>query len=394
MPWGGGWVILVFALALEGADLIHAGDPAIPPPSSAELISNSNFTAATQTPSWPDGWRKKPGVTWENEKGTSYLHFTTESPGKSAITFRDLPLSTSPAPPALKVTVRYRTKDLKPGAKPGQDARMTFRFYDSVKIAFTPEPASLVFSDASEWTTATTTFNVPPHAASLEFFFGLHQVESGALDVSGISMQSVPQTSVTANDRTPPSTLSASAQADAQVPIVRDGTHTIIGYGKASIWFIHPYVDVLGHDFVQGIMHLVEGLNAQGYPVAVGVAESLDPVNLQDEANTIYVFTYKNINYPLPADARRMLFVNTWLTPAVKWPESRNGKNDVVLIGSRMLNNNGDGLATDKARWAQIKTDDPSLSLTVLDSTGYYLPIATWRDPIEKVVLEEKRAQK
>ena len=173
------------------------------------------------------------------------------------------------------------------------------------------------------------------------------------------------------------------------VPIRREGPHTIIGEGKPTVWFIHPYVDVVGHDFDTGITNLVRQAREQGHPLAVGVAASLDGIDTADEANTTYVFTYKNINYPLPEKAHRLVFLNTWLRPSVSWPALRVGQKDVVLIGSETLHNNGDGLAADKDRWWQIQKADPSLSLTVLDSTGYYLPISVWRTALLKILLQD-----
>jgi hypothetical protein len=189
----------------------------------------------------------------------------------------------------------------------------------------------------------------------------------------------------------PPTAMGATL--DNSVPIRREGAHTIIGYGVPKIWFIHPYVDVLGHDFDMGISHLVQEAREHGLSIAVGVAEKLDDTNLSDEKHTTYVFSYKNINYALPGEARRMVFLNTWLLPGVKWPDSRSDKRDVVLLGAKTLHNNGDGLATDKDRWWLIQKSDPGLSLNVLDGAGYFLPISVWRSALLKVILEDSSAK-
>jgi hypothetical protein len=361
-------------------------EEAAPMPVGTELLANGDFAVATKAPAWPDNWKKKLGISWEKADSTHYLHLTADMAGKTTALFQELPLPADSGIDALKVTVRYRTKDLEASAKPGNDARVTFRFFDNVRIAFSEEPAPLGLPAHDDWTVASTTFKIPEHAVSLEFFAGLFAVKAGSLDLAEISIKTAPATA--ASDLA--AAIPPEAQVDAQVPVVREGAHTIIGYGKPTVWFIHPYVDVLGHDFVQGITHLVEAARDEGNPVAVGVAQGLDATNQRDAANTIYVFTYKNIDYPLPAGARRLVFINTWLTKPVEWPAARAVKKDIVLIGSRTLGNDGDGLATDKARWMQIQKDDPALSLTVLDNTGYYLPIHTWREPILKVIMEEK----
>jgi hypothetical protein len=191
-----------------------------------------------------------------------------------------------------------------------------------------------------------------------------------------------------------PAKIAASKDAVAAdaIPIRREGPHTIIGYGTPHIWFIHPYVDVVGHDFDLGITNLVREARGKNHLIAVGVAPSLDAVNQADEKNTTYVFTYKNINYPLPEQAHRLMFFNTWLLPEIAWPAARTGRKDVVVIGSKTLHNNGDGLAANKDRWWQIQKDDPDLTLTVLDATGYYLPLPVWRTALLNLVLSEQGA--
>jgi hypothetical protein len=367
-------------------------------PLGAELLSNSNFALASQDPTWPADWRKKPGISWVNEKDARYLRFVVNEPGATVETWRDISFPIAQGVKALQATIRYRTSRLKIGAGKEAGAKISFCFFDAVRIAYSPAPEPIIFSEhASDWTVATANFKVPENAVSLIITFGLVQVDSGTLDISELSLKNPAEADVTTpvavNAGTEPA-VSPQATTNAPVPIRREGDRTIIGYGKPSVWFIHPYVDVLGHDFDMGISHLVSEARDQGDSIAVGVANSLDEVNQQDEANTIYVFSYKNINYPLPANARRMVFLNTWLTPSVKWPASRSGKKDMVLLGSRTLHNNGDGLATDKDRWTQIQKDDPSLDLTVLDSAGYYLSISQWRAPLLKVILEEQPNRK
>ncbi len=372
------WVIVgmvALTVALRAADAVGAG-PLSP---GAELFSNPDFAQATHDPAWPDDWRRKPGITWQAEKKAHYLRFTAPEPSKDIELWRDLAIP--PGTKAMALTIRYRTHDLKIGVAKNAGAGASVTIFDAVRIKFSPGPSPLIFSNrATDWTEASVKFMVPDNATSLTLDFGLTQVDAGTLDIADISLKPISPSDVP--------TVAPVAVGDA-VPIRREGPRTIIGEGKPTVWFIHPYVDVVGHDFDAGITNLVREAREQGHPLAVGVAESLDGIDTVDEANTTYVFTYKNINYPLPEKARRLVFLNTWLKSSVSWPATRAGQKDVVLIGSKTLHNNGDGLATDKDRWWQIQKDDPSLSLAVLDSTGYYLPIAVWRPALLKILLED-----
>jgi hypothetical protein len=365
---------------------LRAASPGAVDPSGAPLLSNGDFSVAIQNPAWPDDWKQKPGIDWEAEGGVHYLRFAA-GPSQSIELAREIFMPPTSGIRALQITVRYRTHDLKIGAGKGRDAQISLHFFDAVRIEFDPAPEPIVFSsDASNWTVVTRNVAVREHATSVVVALGLNRVEGGTVDIASISLKSAPVAKAPQPTATSPA---AEASAPTAVtPIRREGDRTIIGYGSPSVWFIHPYVDVLGHDFDMGIDHLVEQARAQGHPLAVGVANTLEPVTERYEANTIYVFSYKNINYPLPADAKRMVFINTWLTPSVAWPASRTGKDDVVVLGSRTLHNNGDGLATNKDRWMQIQKDDPALSITLLDATGYYLPISIWRTAVLKAIEE------
>ncbi len=368
----------------------------VPPPTpiGTELISNSNFALATRDPTWPDGWSKKSGITLDTEKETHYLHFVSNKPASAFELGRSLSLPVSKGIKALQVSLRYRAVDLKLGTEKGAGASVKFQFFDVVRISFSATPAPLIFSDhAVDWTVVTTTFRVPANAVTLEIGCSLSPVNSGTFDLAEFSVKNIAETDVpdSVQDSTEKELdASTPSSTGVPVPIRREGERTIIGSGNPSIWFIAPYVDVLGHDFAVGIANLVCEAHDNGHSVVIGVAKKLDDVNEKDEANTTYIFSYKNINYPLPTNARRMVFLNTWLTPPVEWPASRTGKKDVVIIGSGMLHNDGDGSATDKDRWTQIQKDDPTLAYTVLDSTGYYFPLRVWSALLLKVILEEQ----
>ena len=370
------WVT-VGMVALTVVTLGTANAGALSP--GTELFSNPDFANATHDPTWPDDWRRKPGVTWRADKEAHYLRFTAPEPPKDIGLWRDLAIP--PGIKAMELTIRYRTHGLKIGPAKNAGAGASVTIFDAVRIKFSPGPVPLVFSySATDWTDSSIKFMVPGNATSLTLDFGLTQVDAGTLDIAEISLKRMSPSDVPAV---------APVAGDDAVPIRREGSRTIIGEGKPTVWFIHPYVDVLGHHFDTGITNLVRQAQEQGHPMAIGVAGSLDGIDTADEANTTYVFSYKNINYPLPAKARRLVFINTWLRPSVSWPASRAGRKDVVLIGSKTLHNNGDGLATDKDRWWQIQKANPSLSLTVLDSTGYYLPISVWRTALLKILVQD-----
>src|SRR6202020_570129 len=132
------------------------------------------------------------------------------------------------------------------------------------------------------------------NATTLWFSIGMFQVQAGTLDLADVSVTAIPSADA------PAPSFANGAAIDNAVPIRREGVHTIIGYGVPKIWFIHPYVDVLGHDFDMGISHLVQEAREKGLSIAVGVAEKLDDTNLSDEKHTTYIFSYKNINFALP----------------------------------------------------------------------------------------------
>jgi hypothetical protein len=368
--------LLIAGTATAGAmDAVSSGP--------ASLVSNGDFSIATKDPAWPDNWRRNEGISWQAENGVHFLRLASAPPENNVTLFRSVALPSGVK--ALEVTFRYRAKNLGGGEKKGEAAGLFFNLFDAVKIEVQPTPNPVLIARDAPWSIATARFTVPPGASALEFRFGLFAGETGTLDLQKIEMKPISESEV------PPAVASKTFAANPDdIPLHREGNRTIVGAGKPSVWFIHPYVDVLGHNFSDGILALVREARAAGDPLTVGVAPALDPVVLQDEQDMIYVFSYKNIDYALPQRARRLVFVNTWLRQSVPWPAARAGRKDVVLIGSRTLGNDGDGLAADKARWTQIQKDDPALTLTVLESTGYYLPISVWKNPLLKVILAEQ----
>jgi hypothetical protein len=377
------------AIALALAAHAGAGRADSPPAAvgnGEELLSNHDFSSAKKDAGFPDKWHRKPWMTWESAKDFHFLRLSTTKPSGDISAWRDLGLP--PGVKAVQIAVRYRTNGITPYSAKDSGVRASFVFLDAMKIKFTPPPEPLELqAKATDWIVSTAKIPVPENATTLWFSIGMFQVQAGTLDLADVSVTAIPAADA------PAPTVAKGTALDNSVPIRREGAHTIIGYGVPKIWLIHPYVDVLGHDFDMGISHLVQEAREQGLSIAVGVAGKLDDTTLSDEKNTTYVFSYKNINYPLPNDAHRMVFLNTWLLPEVKWPVSRAGKKDVVLLGTKTLHNNGDGLATNKDRWWLIQKDDPSLSLIVLDGDGYFLPISVWRSALLKLILEDSAAK-
>ena len=349
-------------------------------PDAAELLSNHDFSSAKKDATFPDEWHRKPWMTWESEKDFHFLRLSTATPSADISAWRDLGIPAGVK--AVQVSIRYRTAGIKLRSAKDAGLRVSLVFLDAVKIKFAPLPEPVVLSgNTKEWTVATAKIAVPQDATTLWFSIGMFQVQAGTLDLADVSVTAIPSTDAPA--------VLATASTDNPVPVRREGTHTIIGYGAPKIWFIHPYVDVLGHDYDMGISHLVQQAHDKGRSIAVGVAETLDDADMADARNSIYVFSYKNIGYPLPEQASRMIFLNTWLLPETTWPASRPGKKDIVFLGAKTLHNNGDGLASNKDRWWQIQKGDPDLTLTVLDGAGYYLPMSLWRSALLKLILEQ-----
>jgi hypothetical protein len=373
-------------LALVSAETGSAAQPSVVAP-TGELLSNHDFSSARKDPAFPDEWHRKPWMTWESEKDFHFLRLATTKPSEDVSVWRDVGIPHGVK--AVQIAVRYRTEGIitLSGAGPS-GVHANFIFLDAVKIKFAPPPEPLELqTESKDWIVSTAKMAVPENATTLWFSVGMFQDQTGTLDLAEVSITPISSADL------PAAPVANSASLDNSVPIRREGAHTIIGYGAPKIWFIHPYVDVLGHDFGMGISHLVQQAHEQGDSIAVGVAEELDDKNLSDQKGTTYVFSYKNINFPLPDGAHRMIFLNTWLLPEVNWPASRVGKKDVVLIGTKTLHNNGDGLAANKDRWWLIQKTDPGLSLTVLDGTGYFLPMSLWRSALLKLILEDSTAR-
>ncbi|HEX4085267.1 MAG TPA: hypothetical protein VHY22_10175, partial [Chthoniobacteraceae bacterium] len=348
---------------------------------AGQLLSNHDFSVAKKDPAFPDDWHRKPWMTWEAEKNFHFLRLTAAAPGKDISAWRDLGIP--PGVRAVRVTIRYRTSGVRLMAAQDAGLHASFVFLDAVKIKFAPPPPPLeLSSQAADWRDATAKIAVPPGATTLWMSIGMFQVESGTLDLADVGVTPIPASEA-------PQPVVAQTMPDSSIPIRRDGAHTIIGYGAPKVWFIRPYVDVVGHDFDMGLANLVRQLHDKGLSAAIGVSESLDDGALEDVKNRTYVFSYKNINFPLPAEAHRLIFLNTWLLPKTEWPASRAGRKDFVLLGSKTLHNNGDGLASSKDRWWQIQKGDPDLTITVLDGAGYFLPISVWRSMLFKVLADD-----
>ncbi|HEX4125212.1 MAG TPA: hypothetical protein VHY37_10840 [Tepidisphaeraceae bacterium] len=251
----------------------------------------------------------------------------------------------------------------------GPAARIELRFFDSIQIEFDPRPAPIALAfTTNDWNSFTGTVAVPTGATSLNIVLSVPAGLSADVDAASIS--------VVAGDASDAAAYSTAPVVDG-VAIRRDGGQTIFGDGTPTVWFIHPYVDVLGHDFADGIRQIIRESGKRGHPIAIGCAMRLDPAIMADLVRDSYVFSYKNIDYPLPANAQRLIFLNTWLRPNVQWP-GQPSERKIVYLGSRTLGNDGDGKAADKERWNQIAKDDPALSPHVLDGVGYYLPLKIW----------------
>jgi hypothetical protein len=65
--WYGDKTILALAMLLL-AGRFHAETPVAAP---VGLLSNGNFTRATEDPTWPDDWKRRDGISWERGAATA-----------------------------------------------------------------------------------------------------------------------------------------------------------------------------------------------------------------------------------------------------------------------------------------------------------------------------------
>ena len=154
----------------------------------ASLLPNGDFAKADATGEWPEGWGSKTpgnGVTWETEKGQHFLRLVSQRPGQLQTLYRSINLAPGKVR-AIKVSVRYRASGVKPGDKPGSDARTLIAFQDATGRTLDTQAVPLVLSPSAGWSEASGQTVVPVDASRCIVVAGLVHAASGTVDVGEI----------------------------------------------------------------------------------------------------------------------------------------------------------------------------------------------------------------
>jgi hypothetical protein len=155
---------------------------------AASLVANSDFSAATKDPAWPDNWSHPEGATWQTEGDTHFLRLQSAKPGQSILIYRQVALP-SPPPPALEIHLRVRYSDIKVGDKSWFDGRVMGHFKNKAGQVVKPDPATPTFRGSSKgWQDKTYVVKVPASATMLELMPTLFQAASGTLDFARIDV--------------------------------------------------------------------------------------------------------------------------------------------------------------------------------------------------------------
>ena len=182
----------------------------LPPldPAATSLLKNGDFeTPSVEDSSFPEGWGKADGITWEIAGDKHFLRLVQKEPGKMLMAYREVAIPADAK--ALEVTIRYRTADIKTGTNNWFDARTIFHFLDVQRQQVKGDPGAMIFSTkAGSWSTVTSKFVVPEGATILQMMPALFQVAAGTLDLSEIRI-----TALTASEA---DAMNAAAEAAAQ----------------------------------------------------------------------------------------------------------------------------------------------------------------------------------
>ncbi|HEY0256537.1 MAG TPA: cellulase family glycosylhydrolase, partial [Candidatus Methylacidiphilales bacterium] len=153
--------------------------------SGPSLLSNSDFSRATKSPSWPDDWGHADGISWESENGTHFLRLVQQTPGKMLMAYREMPIPAGVK--GLKITIRYRTAGVIHGKQNWMDARAIFHWMDASRKPVKGDPPVIDFSPKdSAWTVRTVNAVVPDGATRLVLMPALFMANAGTLDFAEI----------------------------------------------------------------------------------------------------------------------------------------------------------------------------------------------------------------
>jgi hypothetical protein len=135
------------------------------------------------------GWyvpdKHKAAVQFLTEDGNRFIRLTNDDPAKTVLV--DQKIDVDPSWKAVTVSVRMRATNLKPGAKPAQDARLAFAFKDASDKRVGNWPPVPYITGDSDWTERTVTAEVPPGAHHMVLQMAIFYA-TGAVDFDDIKV--------------------------------------------------------------------------------------------------------------------------------------------------------------------------------------------------------------
>lgn len=161
------------------------------PQTNSSLITNGNFEADRDQDTWPDHWpRAKTGVKFLAEEKNHFLRLESAKPGETVLLYHALKIPADVR--ALKLSLKMRCTDLKPGKQPWFDARILLELKDNAgnKLTGAPSPP-YVRKDTAGWIERSVSFLLPEGAHTLELMPALFQVEQGMLDIDDVVLTAV-----------------------------------------------------------------------------------------------------------------------------------------------------------------------------------------------------------
>jgi len=191
---------VLFLLLLLGGHPAYAQNTnatnAAPKPAPAvvpvvpSLVSNGDFSVATNDPKWPDGWTHPKEATYKTEKGIHFVRLTSPSPGAEVFIYQKFNLP-KPLPPVIELRVRVRYHNVKAGVNPWFDARVVGNFEDAEGKGIKEGgalPVPFFTGTTTKWVKKNVFARVPPSAASLEIMPFLYHAASGTFDVARVEI--------------------------------------------------------------------------------------------------------------------------------------------------------------------------------------------------------------
>lgn len=161
------------------------------PQAAASLLKNGNFEIDQDGDSWPDHWaRAKAGVQLAAEGGNHFLRLESTKPGETVLLYHSVKIPADVR--ALKLSLKMRCANLKPGKQPWFDARILLEIkdQDGNKLPGSPS-APYVRKDTAGWIEKSVSFLVPEGRQTLELMPALFQVEQGTLDIDDVVLTAV-----------------------------------------------------------------------------------------------------------------------------------------------------------------------------------------------------------